>query len=73
MQGVELELELEVESDLRFNIVKGATCKWAGNQRVVFGRRDINGKLDVELDCIIVYSSNSVNQSTVSAEHLIYI
>ena len=48
--------ELEVNLDVRFNMVKEGKLQMGWESEAVFGRRGINGKSDVESDCIIVHS-----------------
>jgi len=54
MQGVELELELEVDSGVRLNMVKRGNLQTGWELEVVFKRRSINEKWDAKSNCIFV-------------------
>ena len=66
VREVELELELRqlnVDSSIKFNIVKEGNLQVGWGLEAVFGRRGIDGKSSVKSDCIILYLYALVKQS----------
>ena len=67
VRGADLELELgpelDVDSGIKFNIVKEGNLQVGWGLEAVFGRRGIDGKSSVKSDCIILYLYALVKQS----------